>query len=110
VDLDLQLNGEDLISSTVASALYMRQIQFLENHTRLPNPNMAIYNYSWSLDPENYLPTGQVNFSRVQNQNLWMNLTPSTQQRYIRVYAKSYNILKIQYGLGGVLFMDNNFY
>ena len=110
VDLDLQLNGEDIISSTVASALYMRQIQFLENHTRLPNPNMAIYNYSWSLDPENYLPTGQVNFSRVHNQNMWMNLSPSTQQRYLRVYAKAYNILRIQYGLGGVLFMDNNFY
>lgn len=110
VNLNLQLNGEDIISDTVASALYMRQIQFLQNHTRLPNPNMAIYNYSWSIDPENYLPTGQINMSRVQNQNLWLNLTPSPNQRIVRVYAKSYNILRIQYGLGGNLFMDNNFY
>lgn len=110
VNLDFQLNGEDIISQSVASALYMRQIQFFQNHTRLPNPNMAIYNYSWSLDPENYLPTGQVNMSRVNNQNIWMNLTPSTQQRYVRIYAKSYNILRFQYGLGGVLFMDNNLY
>jgi hypothetical protein len=110
VNLDFQLNGEDIISDSVASALYMRQVQFFRNHTRLPNPNMAIYNYSWSLDPENYLPTGQVNMSRVNNQNIWMNLTPSTQQRSVRIYAKSYNILRFQYGLGGVLFMDNNLY
>lgn len=110
VNLDFQLNGEDIISDSVASALYMRQVQFFRNHTRLPNPNMAIYNYSWSLDPENYLPTGQVNMSRVNNQNIWMNLTPSTQQRNVRIYAKSYNILRFQYGLGGVLFMDNNLY
>jgi hypothetical protein len=107
VDLDFQFNGEDFISSTVADALYMGRVQFLNNHTRLPD--MAIYNYSFAIDPENYVPTGQVNMSRIANQNLWLNLTPDPNARTVTIYAKAYNILRVQNGLAGVLFMDNNF-
>ena len=108
VNLDLQFNGEDIISSTVADALYLGKVQFLNNHTRLPR-NLSIYNYSFAIDPENYLPTGQVNMSRIMNQNIWLNLTPDPNSRTVNIYAKSYNILRVQNGLAGVLFMDNNF-
>ena len=107
VNLELQFNGEDIISSTVADALYLGKVQFMNNHTRLPN--LQIYNYSFAIDPENYLPTGQVNMSRIMNQNIWINLTSNPNSRNIRVYAKSYNILRVQNGLAGVLFIDNNF-
>ena len=107
INLELQFNGEDMISSTIADNLYLGKVQFLNNHTRLPN--LAIYNYSFSIDPENYLPTGQVNMSRIMNQNFWINLTPDTNARTVNIYAKSYNILRVQNGLAGVLFMDNNF-
>lgn len=107
VDLDFQFNGEDFISSTVADALYLGRVQFLNNHTRLPD--MAIYNYSFAIDPENYIPTGQVNMSRIANQNLWLNLTADPNARTVTIYAKAYNILRVQNGLAGVLFMDNNF-
>ena len=107
VNLQFQFNGENFISSTVADALYLGRVQFLNNHTRLPN--LAIYNYSFAIDPENYLPTGQVNMSRIMNQNLWLNLTPNPKSRTVNIYAKAYNILRVQNGLAGVLFMDNNF-
>ena len=107
VNLQFQFNGENFISSTVADALYLGRVQFLNNHTRLPN--LAIYNYSFAIDPENYLPTGQVNMSRIMNQNLWLNLTPNPNSRTVNIYAKAYNILRVQNGLAGVLFMDNNF-
>jgi len=108
IDLELQFNGEDIISKTVADNLYLGKVQFLNNHTRLPN--LAIYNYSFSIDPENYLPTGQVNMSRIINQNFFMNFTPNPlYSRTVNMYAKSYNILRVQNGLAGVLFMDNNF-
>ena len=107
VNLELQFNGEDIISPTVADALYLGKVQFMNNHTRLPN--LQIYNYSFAIDPENYLPTGQVNMSRIMNQNIWINLTPNPNVRNIRVYARSYNILRVQNGLAGVLFIDNNF-
>jgi len=107
VNLELQFNGEDIISSTIADNLYLGKVQFFNNHTRLPN--MAIYNYSFSIDPENYLPTGQVNMSRIMNQNFWINFTPNPNIRNVNIYTKSYNILRVQNGLAGVLFMDNNF-
>jgi Major capsid protein N-terminus/Large eukaryotic DNA virus major capsid protein len=105
VNLELQFNGEDIISPTVADALYLGKVQFLNNHTRMPN--LSIYNYSFAIDPENYLPTGQVNMSRIMNQNMWLNLTSDVNVRDVRVYAKAYNILRVQNGLAGVLFIDN---
>jgi hypothetical protein len=105
VNLQLQFNGEDIISPTVADALYLGTVQFYNNHTRIPKNKF--YNYSFAIDPENYLPTGQVNMSRIINQNIWMKLTDSPKSRNVRIYAKSYNILRVQNGLGGVLFLDN---
>ena len=105
-NLQLQFNGEDMISPTIADSLYLGYVQFLQNHTR--RPDMAIYNYSFSIDPENYLPTGQVNMSRIMNQNIWITLTANPVVRNIRVYAVGYNILRVQNGLAGLLFIDNN--
>jgi hypothetical protein len=105
VSLQLQFNGEDMISPKVADALYLGKVQFMNNHTRIPNS--LFYNYSFSIDPENYLPTGQVNMSRIMNQNIWLTLTDNPDSRNIRIYARSYNILRVQNGLAGVLFIDN---
>jgi len=104
--LQLQFNGEDVISPTIANDVYMGYVQFLNNHTR--RPDMDIYNYSFSIDPENYLPTGQVNMSRIMNQNIWMTLSPNPNSRNIRIYGVGYNILRVQHGIAGVLFIDNN--
>jgi hypothetical protein len=106
VNLQLQFNGENNIDPTVADALYLGDVQFMNNHTRVPNN--GLYNYSFSIDPENYLPTGQVNMSRIMNQNLWINMTENPTARTVRVYTVSYNILRVQNGLGGCLFIDNN--
>jgi hypothetical protein len=105
-NLQLQFNGEDMISPTIADAQYLGFVQFLQSHTR--RPDMAIYNYSFSIDPENYLPTGQVNMSRIMNQNIWITLTPNPVVRDIRMYAIGYNILRVQNGIAGMLFIDNN--
>lgn len=81
----------------------------MNRHTRVPQ--RKIYNYSFALDPENYLPTGQVNMSRIINKLLTVNLNYSTDgEREIRVYAKSYNVLRVNNGIAGMLFIDNNVY
>jgi hypothetical protein len=104
--LQYQFNGEDVISPTIANDVYLGYVQFLNNHTR--RPDMDIYNYSFSIDPENYIPTGQVNMSRIMNQNMWLTLTPNPRIRNVRVYGVGYNILRVQNGIAGVLFIDNN--
>ena len=106
-NLSLSFNNEDRISSEVANALFLRQLQPMSFHTRVPD--RFFYVYSFSLDPENHLPTGQVNMSRIQNKILKINTTNNTKKRDVRIYATSYNILRVQHGLAGVLFTDNNF-
>lgn len=104
--LKLDFNNETFIDDEVADAIFLYAIQPMNRHTRVPT--RLFYTYSFALDPENYLPTGQVNMSRIQNKLLTLNLTSSTEARNIRVYAKSYNILRVQEGLAGVLFIENN--
>ena len=105
--LSLTFNNEERITQEVANALFLRQLQPMNFHSRVPS--RFIYNYSFSIEPENYIPTGQVNMSRIQNKILKINTTNNSKKRDVRIYAKSYNILRVQYGLAGVIFTDNNF-
>jgi hypothetical protein len=105
--LSLSFNNEERITDEIANALFLRQLQPMNFHTRIPD--RFFYTYSFSLDPENHIPSGQVNMSRIQNKVLKINTTNNTKKRDVRIYAKSYNVLRIQYGLAGVLFTDNNF-
>ena len=108
-NLQLDFNNETFISPEIADDLFLRILQPMNRHTSVPS--VYVYNYSFALDPENYRPTGQVNMSRIQNKLLTVNLRQDiSQDRQIRVYAKSYNILRIENGLAGVLFIDNNHY
>jgi len=92
--LTLLFNGTDRISVEVGTPLFLRVIQGLEFHTRVPDG--LFYMYSFSLDPESPAPTGHVNFSRIKNQVLNINLVANDHNRYIRIYAVSYNFLLIQ--------------
>lgn len=107
LSIQLDFNGETYLDSEVADTSFMYAIQPMNRHTRVPD--RLFYTYSFALDPENYLPTGQVNMSRIQNKLITLNLSDCTDTRKIRIYAKSYNVLRIENGLAGVLFIDNNF-
>ena len=91
-NLVLKFNNVERISKEIGIPLYLRTIQAMEYHTRVPD--RKFYMYSFSLDPENVLPTGQVNMSRISNQIMELTLNPSAQSRFIRIYAVSYNFLK----------------
>ena len=109
-DIELDFNDNTMISKDVASGLYLRRIQPLQHHVR--SPTRVLYNYSFALEPDNPEPTGQVNMSRIINKVLKMNLFEYNQvgdHRDVRVYAKSYNVLRVQDGLAGLLYIDNTF-
>jgi len=90
--LQLDFNGVSRIDPTVGTPQFVRIIQTLEFHTRVPD--RLFYMYSFSLDPEGDSPTGSVNLSRIKNQNLYLNFTTNAQNVYIRVYAVSYNFFE----------------
>ena len=101
----MTFNGEDRISEEMADALYMHYLQPMSHHTR--TPSRFFYSYSFALQPERSIPTGQVNMSRVINKLLKISTTTCTESRNIRVYAVNYNVLRIHNGLAGVIFNDN---
>ncbi len=103
--LSLEFNGQKRILSEVADAQFLGIIQPMNAHTRVPR--RAIYNYSFALQPEISNPTGQVNMSRIVNKLLMINATNNTKHRDVRVYARSYNVLRVQDGLAGVIFNSN---
>ena len=62
--------------------------------------------YSFSLKPEVYYPTGQVNMSRIAHKLLKITIDPKfvASDSDTRIYAVNYNILRINSGLAGLKF------
>jgi hypothetical protein len=81
-----------------------RLIQPFQKHRRVPND--FIYMYSFSLKPENHQPSGACNFSKIDSADLNLTFNSGTKAGSIRVYALSYNILRIFSGMGNVAFSN----
>ena len=98
----LQINGSDRIEERPSQ--YFRLVQPFQHHTRIPNKK--VYVYSLSLNADDIQPSGSLNWSRVDQAHLVLTLNPNminTRGR-VRVFAISYNLLRIASGLGGLAF------
>lgn len=102
--LELFFNSTERISTDVGTPLFLRVIQGLEFHTRVPS--YYFYMYSFSLDPESRRPSGGVNLSRIQNQILKLNLNSVAVNRSIRVYAVNYNFIQVANDSATILFSN----
>lgn len=97
---NLQLNGNDRMSLRDATTYNI--IQPLQHHTAIPR--RGIYMYSFCLNPEDYQPSGSLNFSRIDQASLNLSLTTGTAATSLFVFAHSMNIFRTASGLGGVAF------
>jgi len=95
------LNGVEIIPYDLGTSLFMRCLQPLENHTRAPDRNF--YMYPFAIDPENDNSTGSVNLNGLKQQFDFV-LLPSRYPNVVHIHTKTYNVMKIQDGLLGVLF------
>jgi hypothetical protein len=103
--LILNFNTTERISKDVGLPVFLRVIQPLEYHTRIPT--RIFYMYSFSLDPELYDdPSGAVNMSQIKNQIFQFTLNPSTANRYIRIYGINYNFLEVKDSSARVVFSN----
>ena len=102
--VSLRLTGDmnDLITPDYATPLYLRVIQGLEFHTRVPDSQF--YMYSFAIAPEYEQATGTLNFSTFDTQQHDLTLSPSNYGREVRIYARSYNVFHVERGQGKVLF------
>lgn len=97
----LVINGHDRF--TPRSAPYFRLIQPYEHHTRCPSKRVHCYSFSL-LSPEDWQPSGQANFSRFDAAQMHFTLNQALPVGRMKIFAYSFNILRIASGLGGLAF------
>ena len=103
----IQLNGQDRFSER--EGRYFNVVQPYQHHTTTPSVGINVY--SFALNPEDHQPSGSCNFSRIDNANLFVTLSPntlsgSTQTCKIRIYATNYNVLRVMAGMGGLAYAN----
>lgn len=106
VEGKLQLNGHDRTSER--DGRYYNLVQPYQHHENVPKAGINMY--SFALKPEEHQPSGTCNFSRIDNAVLHVRLTnnavSNNKTARIRVYALSYNVLRIMSGMGGLAFSN----
>lgn len=97
----LRLNNEVLVDDDRVTTRYIRAF---ESHSTMPSSsNVSVY--SFAVDPQKMSPSGTLNMSRVASPVLDVYLVaPVSTNVKVRFYAKTFNVLEIQNGLGGLLF------
>lgn len=92
----LRLNN---LQRTDREGQYYRLVQPYQAHTNIPRG--FIYNYSFALHPEDCQPSGSLNFSRIDNIELGLQLQPelASEEVALYVFARNFNVLRFKQGL-----------
>jgi hypothetical protein len=94
----LIFEGQDLFDKK--SSKYFRTVVPYQRHSNVPNN--YIYIYSFATNPEDFQPSGTCNFSRIDSQQLYLEISDELIDPIITVFATSYNILNIAGGMCGI--------
>ena len=108
---------EDLIIKNVlvVNSINRMDLDSIEYYTYIPryqyslgNEN-GIYIYSFALNPKEIQPSGSMNFSKIDDAYLQLKLNKIVNYQNpisFKCYAVQYNLLRISYGLGGLVFNE----
>jgi hypothetical protein len=97
IDLSLSFNNIEYLSNTISNNAYLRIIQPYEYHTRVSDSK--IYSYSFSLDPVESIPNGEINMTNIPTQTHLINVIPFYEPRTITIYAETFNVCTINDGV-----------
>ena len=98
----LLINGHDRFGARPGD--YFKRVQTYQHHTRVPSKNILVY--SFALNPEDMQPSGSCNFTRIDTSHLQLTMNTDLADGKIKIYALSYNILRIASGLAGLAFSN----
>ena len=100
----LTLNGEDFFDPSTTDYQFTHLVGPLERHTR--QPDRTVYLVSFARNPQDPRPSGSVNMSRIKQKKFQVFLpgTASLATKEMRVIAVSYNIMRVENGLAGLLY------
>lgn len=99
--VDLLLNNQSRFQDESIDAFFCHH-GFRRSHSGSRADANGIAIVPFCLEPEKSMPTGHLNFSRIDSAKLKMeNVTANTD---VCVYARSINLLRVQNGLAGLAF------
>ena len=99
----LMLNGNDRFAER--DTKYFTHVQPYQHHTNIPDSSCNINVYSFALKPEEHQPSGTLNMSRIDTAQLKISdISNATGE--VRIYAHSYNVLRILSGMGGLAYSN----
>jgi len=101
-DATLYIEGKERMESR--DAKYYNIIQPYQRHQNVPTN--FIYNYSFSLHPENPKPSGSCNYSKIDNSHFIFNLNKQMINPRLLLFARNYNIFKIKKGMASVMYAN----
>jgi len=131
IDFTIGLNGSDMFEPIHAN--YFMSVLKYQYHSGIGYGNLSanssipqfratndidyskgsgFYTYSFALKPQDYQPSGSLNFSKLDRAELKMRLRRDSQnntaltQKMLKVYAINYNILRIMSGHAGLAFSN----
>ncbi len=113
---DAVLVLDNIEFTSITNAVFLSSVQLFDNF-RLGS-EVNVYNYSFSLKPNLYEPTGTINFSRILKKELKLSLVDpeyytvpneilseqTVPNILFRSFSCNYNILSIKDGFAGLLF------
>ncbi len=102
LNMALTFNGTEVFTSDTTDALFLGSLQPYVHYTNYPT--RQFYMFPFTTTPGSGKPYGQVNMSRIRQILLEVNTTPYYQAKELRIVAVSYNVLRIENGLAGIMF------
>lgn len=101
----LQLNGNDRFAER--DVKYFTHVQPYQHHTNIPSLTKYINVYSFALKPEEHQPSGTLNMSRIDTAQLQISdMSKVATVSELKIYAHSYNVLRILSGMGGLAYSN----
>ena len=104
---DPLVNGRLIVDGTDRMALrdakYYRLVQPFQRHTYVPVNNF-IYVYSFGYHPEQFQPSGTLNFSRIDSSVFELSIKEGITRPVLQMFATNYNILRIMGGMAGITY------
>ncbi len=99
--IELQLNGVEIADYKFASPHFTTVPTYYNVPFVNDNPD-SLFVYSFSLDTSKLQPTGTLNFSRLDSAKIVSQTDVITDT----IYACNFNILRIQNGMGGLMYAN----
>lgn len=99
----LKFNGFDFINLGSTSKMYFTELQQIEHHSgRCEN----LWCYSFAEHPEEYQPSGSLNFSQIDNAALMVKLKPEYKNKTVDFYcfATNHSVLRTMSGMSGLAY------